>query len=90
MIDLKIDTGDIVKWAESMEERGADFAAEAVKKFKGQHERKRKTGVLKFAKIRRRKSGAKRFAIVKDSSRAAELLSRSTSDHFHDIFKDRK
>jgi hypothetical protein len=87
---ITIDTGDIVKWADSMENRGSDFAAEILRKVKSGHERKRREGKLKFAKIRRRKSGNKRFAIVKDSNRAAELLNKSTGDHFKDVFKERK
>jgi hypothetical protein len=70
-----------------MEERGAEFAAEVLKKVKSGHERKRREGKLRFAKIKRRKSGARRFAIVKDANRAAELLNKSTGDHFKDIFK---
>jgi hypothetical protein len=89
MVELKIDTGDIEKWAETMEKRGADFAAEVVKKAKSGLENKRRERKLKFFKIRRRKTGVKRFAIVRDSGRAAELLSKSTADHFRDIFKEK-
>lgn len=87
MAAVNIKTGDILQWAEKMEERGAEFAAEVVKKAKRGHEQRRKNRQVKFARIRRRKSGQKRFAIVKDSNRAAELISRSASAHFTDIFK---
>jgi hypothetical protein len=89
MVELKIDTGDIDKWAETMEKRGADFAAELMKKAKSGLESKRRERKLKFFKIRRRKSGVKRFAIVKDSGRAAELLNKNAADHFRDIFKEK-
>ena len=86
-VDIK--TGDLLKWAQSMESRGADFAAEIVRKVKSGHERKRREGKLKFAKIRRVKSGKKRFAIVKDNNRAAELLNKTHTGHFQDIFKEK-
>jgi hydroxylamine reductase (hybrid-cluster protein) len=87
MIDLTIDTGDIMKWAESMEERGHEFAAEVVKKAKRHSERRRQEGKLKFAKIRRRKTGIRRFAIQKAPDRAAELINKGAADHFKDIFR---
>lgn len=87
MADLTIDTGDIMKWADSMEERGHEFAAEVAKKVKRRHERGRAEGKLKFAKIRRRKTGIRRFAIQKAPDRAADLISKGAADHFKDIFR---
>jgi hypothetical protein len=87
MADLTIDTGDIMKWAESMEQRGHEFAAEIAKKAKRRHERSRAEGKFKFAKIRRRKTGIRRFAIQKAPDRAAELLNKNSADHFKDIFR---
>jgi hypothetical protein len=90
MVDLlTIDTGEIMQWADTMDNRGADFAAEVLKKVKKRHERQRKGRKIRFSKIRRRKSGTKRFAIVKDPNRAAELIDKSTSDHFYDIFREK-
>ena len=87
MADLTIDTGDIMNWADSMEQRGHEFAAEVVKKVKRRHEKSRAEGKMKFAKIRRRKTGIRRFAIQKPPDRAAELLNRNSADHFKDIFR---
>jgi len=84
---ITIKTGDILKWASKMEEKGADFAAEVVKKAKGEHEKKRKEKKMKFTRIRRKQTG-KRFAIVKDVNRAAELIKRTQTGRFTDIFKD--
>jgi hypothetical protein len=85
--DLEIKTGDIEKWAAKMEEKGADFAAEVVKSAKRNLEHKRKMRRMKFARVRRKKSGVKRFAIVKPESQAD---AKELSDHFHDIFKEKK
>jgi hypothetical protein len=87
MPDLTIDTGDIMKWADSMESRGHEFAAEVAKKVKRRHEKARTEGKMKFAKIRRRKTGHRRFAIQRPPDRAAELLNVNTADHFKDIFR---
>jgi hypothetical protein len=88
MSDVEINTGDIMKWADAMEKRGADFAAEVVKKAKGSLEQGRKSRVRKFKKIRRQQSGNRRFAIQKAPSKA-ELLPKSAGDHFKDIFKEK-
>jgi hypothetical protein len=87
MADVTIDTGDIMKWANSMEQRGHEFASEVAKKVKRRHERARAEGKMKFAKIRRRRTGHARFAIQKAPDRAAELLTKNTADHFTDIFR---
>lgn len=90
MPDVDIKTGDILKWADKMEKRGADFAAGVVKKTKKWVENKqtKKLRMIKLARVRRRKSDNQRFAIQKDANRAAELLNRSNTASFTDIFKD--
>jgi hypothetical protein len=90
MIDLKIDTGEIEEWAEKMEEHGEEFGAEVMKKAKEGLESERVRERIIFGKIKRHKRGTKRFAIVKSPDRAAELLKKSASDHFKDIFREKK
>jgi len=87
-MELDVKTGDLEKWASKIEEKGAHFAAEILRKSKRGLETQRKQRMVKFAKIKRKKTGFKRFAIVKDPNRAAELIKQSHSDHFSDIFKD--
>jgi hypothetical protein len=87
MGDVTIDTGTILQWADKMEKRGADFAAEVVKSAKGSMERKRREGRLKFVKIKRAKSGNKRFAIQKPPSQA-ELIN-AERPKFTDVFKEK-
>lgn len=90
MATVEIKTGEIEKWAQKMEEKGAEFAAEVVKKVKGGREHERRRGKIKFAKIKRQKSGAKRFAARQGAQPRAELISEKTSSKFSDIFKGNK
>lgn len=90
MIDLKIDTGEILEWADKMEERGEEFGDEVMKKMKEGLESERVRQRIFFGKIKRRKKGTKRFAIVRSPDRAAELLKKTTAEHFKDIFKEKK
>jgi hypothetical protein len=83
---IEVKTGDIEKWASKMEEKGADFAADVVKKVKGNLEQRRKKRAIKFAKIRRKQSGAKRFAIVAPKGPEAVLVQKS-KPKFQDVFK---
>lgn len=87
MANFDIRTGDIDKWAEKMEARGADFAADVVKETKRQMEQRRKERKIKFEKIRRQKTG-KRFASGKGQGPKADLTSKNFQARMEDIFKD--
>jgi len=84
---VTISTGDVNKWAERMEQRGVDFAANVVKQAKKRHEKGRKQGLRAFSKIKRRKTEAKRFALQKPHMTEAELIDNAAAK-FTDIFKD--
>jgi hypothetical protein len=85
VVDLEVNTGELLEWAKKMEEKGADFGAEVIKEVKHSHERERGTGFRKFGKIRRGKSGRKRFAIQKAPEKA-QLIPRGAGATFSDLF----
>jgi hypothetical protein len=89
MAKVDINPGDVTKWADKMEERGADFAADIVRSYKRDLEQRRKEGKLKFVKVRRKKSGAKRFAQKKAGPQAL-VTGTAFQAHFDDIFKKNK
>jgi hypothetical protein len=88
MVELTVDTGDILKWAKHMEEKGADFGAEVLKEVKRHHEGRRKQGQVRFSKIRRHKTGVKRFAIVASPDKPALETKERLKQRFDDIFKE--
>lgn len=85
---LEMKTGDLEKWAETLDKKAEQLGEEITKHVKRHYEHMRRAGRMRFRRIRRLKSGKRRFVAKKPPIEKAIVPGKSFAAHFQDIFDE--